>query len=189
MTFDAANFATGRYTAALNVVNYYENSTVGSVTNKAMLIHNQTASPFGSGWGLADLQRLTLDAQGNALITDGSGRISFFQFALGGPVQDLVVANYGPNNVSTLLGNGDGTFQEQRTFPAVDGPWSLAIGHFNQDAFEDLTVTNYYSNTISVLLGNGDGTFQAQFTFPVGYNTRYVANLKRLPDLPWDDDE
>ena len=29
---------------------------------------------------------------------------------------DLVVANYGSNTVSVLLGNGNGTFQTQQTF-------------------------------------------------------------------------
>jgi hypothetical protein len=42
---------------------------------------------------------------------------------------DLAVANQGSNNVSLLLGNGDGTFQAAQNFPAGDGhlPWRWGI--------------------------------------------------------------
>ncbi len=175
MPFDATGLATGRYDAALNVVNHYQASAVGSVTSKAMLVHNQIASPFGAGWGMSDLQRLQLDAQGNALITDGAGRTSFFKFsASAAPIQDLAVASQS-NIISILLGNGDGTFQSQATVPVGSSPASVAIGHFNPDAFEDLAVANKLSNTVSVLLGNGDGTFQSQATVPVGFLPLSVA--------------
>ena len=35
---------------------------------------------------------------------------------------DLVVANYSGNNVSVLLGNGDGTFAAQQTFAVGANP-------------------------------------------------------------------
>jgi len=63
------------------------------------------------------------------------------------------------NNVSVLLGNGDGTFQPRVSFEAGDGNSFVAVGDFNGDGYQDLAVTNYSSNNVSVLLGNGDGTF------------------------------
>ena len=73
---------------------------------------------------------------------------------------DLAVANYGSNDVSVLLGNGDGTFQNQVPYAVGDLPNALVAGDFNGDGRTDLAVANYGSNDVSVLLGNGDGTFQ-----------------------------
>ena len=72
---------------------------------------------------------------------------------------DLVVANFGSNTVSVLLGKGDGTFQPAQNLATGSGPTSLAVGDFNGDGKLDLVTTN--SVDLSVLLGNGDGTFQA----------------------------
>ena len=88
---------------------------------------------------------------------------------------DLVTANYGSNNVSVLLGNGDGTFQSAVNY-AVSYPYSVAVGDFNGDGKLDLVTANYYgSNTVSVLLGNGDGTFQSAVNYAVGSAPSSVA--------------
>jgi hypothetical protein len=81
---------------------------------------------------------------------------------------DLAVVNSGANNVSVLLGNGDGTFQPQVTYPVGTDPGSIVASDFNGDGRTDLAVANRSDNTVSVLLGNGDGTFQPQVTYPVG---------------------
>ena len=69
---------------------------------------------------------------------------------------DLAVANsglYGDGvGVSVLLGNGDGSFQAARLFPAGGGPFSVAVGDFNGDSFPDLAVANYDSNDVVTLL-------------------------------------
>src|SRR5437879_4793373 len=72
---------------------------------------------------------------------------------------DLVVANAGSNNISVLLGNGDGTFQAARTFPVGNRLEFVAVGDFNGDGKLDVAVASYNTNTVGVLLGNGDGTF------------------------------
>ncbi len=81
---------------------------------------------------------------------------------------DLVVANYGSNTVSVLLGNGNGTFQTQQTFATGSEPYSVAVASLNGDGKPDLVVANFGDSTVSVLLGNGNGTFQAQQTFATG---------------------
>src|SRR5215467_7993313 len=67
---------------------------------------------------------------------------------------DLAVANIGSNNVSVLLGNGDGSFQAAQDFGAGIWPISVAVGDFNGDGKPDLAVANYGSNNVSVLINN-----------------------------------
>ena len=85
---------------------------------------------------------------------------------------DLAVANYGSNDVSVFLGNGDGTFQAPVTYAVGTEPSALVAGDFTGDGRTDLAVANYGSNDVSVLLGNGDGTFQDQVRYAVGTATR-----------------
>ena len=55
---------------------------------------------------------------------------------------DLAVANAGTNDVSVLLGHGDGTFQDQVRYAAGTGPAALVAGDFNGDGRTDLAVAN-----------------------------------------------
>jgi hypothetical protein len=85
---------------------------------------------------------------------------------------DLALAggdlNTGAGEVAVLLGNGDGTFQPQLTYPVGGTPTSIVAGDFRGDGRTDLAVANEDANTVSVLVSNGDGTFQPQVTYPVG---------------------
>src|SRR6266568_4518891 len=109
---------------------------------------------------------------------------------------DLAVTDYSNNNVSVLLGNGDGTFQAPRTFPVGIHPAQVAVGDFNSDGKLDLAVADYGcsqechpspSNTVLVLLGNGDGTFRPAPNLTVGNGPAGVAvadlNGDGKPDL------
>jgi hypothetical protein len=58
------------------------------------------------------------------------------------------------NNVSVLLGNGDGSFQVAQNFGAGEGPPCVAVGDFNGDGLQDLAVANNFSNNVSVLINN-----------------------------------
>jgi hypothetical protein len=80
------------------------------------------------------------------------------------------------NNVSILLGNGDGTFQPAVNYAVVNEPVSVAVGDFNGDGKRDLAVANYggFRGRISILLGNGDGTFQPAVDYAVDSPT-FVA--------------
>jgi hypothetical protein len=105
----------------------------------------------------------------------------------GDGIPDIITANSGDNTVSVLLGNGDGTFQPQQTFPVGTGPTSVAVADLNGDGRPDIITGNSGSGSVSVLPGNGDGTFQPQQTFPVGTGLTSVAvadvNGDGKPDL------
>jgi FG-GAP-like repeat len=92
---------------------------------------------------------------------------------------DIVVSHVGPDTVSVLLNNGDGTFQAPRDFTVgafvQGGPSTLsgrpnfhrdlAVADFNRDGIPDIVVANHDSGDISVLFGRGDGTFAPQHRF------------------------
>ena len=68
---------------------------------------------------------------------------------------DLAVANWYSDNVSVLLGNGDGTFQSAVNYGAGEYPSSVAIGDLDGDGDLDLAVANTISNNVSVLINIG----------------------------------
>src|SRR5439155_755754 len=103
---------------------------------------------------------------------------------------DLVTANTGGNNVSVLLGRGDGTFAAQQAAPAPARglrPFAVAVADVNGDGRRDLITANKGDSTVSVLLGNGDGSFRPQQTFAVGRGVDAVTvadvNGDHKPDI------
>jgi hypothetical protein len=93
----------------------------------------------------------------------------------GSGVLDLAVVNPNFHNVSVLMGNGDGTFQNAVTYP-VD-PLSdlfIALGDVNGDGHLDIVTVG---SNVSVLLGNGNGTFQSAIT------THLNSTISRLQGI------
>jgi type II secretory pathway component GspD/PulD (secretin) len=80
---------------------------------------------------------------------------------LASATEDLVIANSASNNVTVLLGNGDGTFVEAAGSPYKVGktPSSVLLADFDGDGNLDFAVANQADNTISVFRGNGNGGF------------------------------
>ncbi len=72
------------------------------------------------------------------------------------------------NDVSVLLGNGDGTFQSPVRFAVGLGPVAVVSGDFGGDGRRDVASVNPTTNEVSVALGAGDGTLQAPVSYPVG---------------------
>ena len=97
----------------------------------------------------------------------------------------IAVSGLGGQNgdglVSVLLGNGDGTFQNARTFDSGGGfPTSVVVADLNRDGKPDLVVANCgaflgqafcpttANGVLAIFLGNGDGTFQKPTLYDSG---------------------
>ncbi|HSZ02816.1 MAG TPA: VCBS repeat-containing protein [Terriglobales bacterium] len=69
------------------------------------------------------------------------------------------------SGVSTLLGNGDGTFRTgTRLNVVLMGQYYIATADFNGDGKPDIAFLNLYNSSpqpILIFLGKGDGTFQS----------------------------
>jgi hypothetical protein len=72
-------------------------------------------------------------------------------------ILDFATANYQDNNISVVLGNGNGTFEKAIKYFSCYRPQSMSSGDFNHDNKLDIVVAN--ENGTSIFLGNEDGTF------------------------------
>lgn len=75
---------------------------------------------------------------------------------------DLVVASTIENNVSVLIGHGDGTFAAAVPYAVSTYPASVAIADLTGDGKKDILVArfgNFGNEGLGVLRGRGDGTF------------------------------
>src|SRR5215469_11940242 len=75
-------------------------------------------------------------------------------------IPDLAVANTGDNNVTILLGKGDGTFGPGQTYGTTpfgigqtQTPISIVVGDFNGDGNADLAVSTVPTGFLSGLGG------------------------------------
>ena len=111
----------------------------------------------------------------------------------GDGILDLATSNahdYSVNDVTILLGNGDGSFKPGLANSAGGySPGSLTIADLNADGVADLAVGKTQSGAIAILTGNGDGTFAAVMNFATAtsQNSGNIAaadfNGDGIPDL------
>jgi hypothetical protein len=75
---------------------------------------------------------------------------------------DLVIANADSENLTVLLGDGKGHFQQAKGSPVLAGhlPNDIAVADMNHDGNPDLVIANHQSPYVTILLGDGNGVFQ-----------------------------
>jgi predicted dienelactone hydrolase len=105
---------------------------------------------------------------------DGPTWITTGDFNGDGKLDLAVSASNGGSEteVSVLLGDGHGVFQQATNYTVGLNPVGVATADFNKDGKLDLAVVNN-AGSISILLGKGDGTFQTHVdytaaAYPVG---------------------
>ncbi len=110
---------------------------------------------------------------------------------------DLAITNISgccESSVSVMLGNGDGTFQQQVFYdlPGGIGLQSIQVADFDGDGNQDLSVatineeTATLSNQVAILFGKGDGTFNAPQFFDLATQPYSEANSVAAGDLNGD---
>jgi hypothetical protein len=125
---------------------------------------------------------------GNSPYAHGGGPYTLAVADVNGDgIPDVIAGIYGNDTLSVLLGNGDGTFQPQLTFPTGVGTYSyglysIAVADVNGDGKLDVISTNDLNSNVTVELGNGNGTFQS----PIAFATGNEPNGDALGDLNGD---
>ena len=84
---------------------------------------------------------------------------------------DIVVANYGTNNIGVFLGYGNGSFMNLSVLSTGFGssPYPVAVADFNNDTLLDIVVANQGTNNIDLFLGQGNGLFADRMMIAIEY--------------------
>lgn len=92
-------------------------------------------------------------------------------------ILDVAVCNYSSNNVSVLLGKGDGTFDAAVNYAVGTEPSAITVADLNGDGYPDIAVADEIGSTISILLNKADGTgtFNAAVNYPAGKAPRGIV--------------
>ena len=80
----------------------------------------------------------------------------------GSGFDDIITVNEKSGNISVLINNGDGTFEQPVVFKSGGlAPRDLVLGNFDNKPGLDLAVTNSGSADVAIFSGNGAGGFGA----------------------------
>jgi hypothetical protein len=150
---------------------YLENGTIFLGRGDGTL---QRAATFPAGAPSVDVALAVGDFNGDGKPDIAMTNYTYFE-TLRPPVFRIT-----ESDVRVFLGNGDGTFQDPRSYQTELIPGSVAVADVNGDGIADLIVAgqrpySYSDGAVGVLLGNGDGTFRAVQLYAAGSYPQSVA--------------
>jgi Flp pilus assembly secretin CpaC len=164
-TFPETSFAVGNNPVAIastdfNNDNLPDLAVANQNDNTVSILLNQDKGNFVAATNSPIALRKTETAP-SAVATGLFGNTFITSTGVTAQAADLVIANSTSDNVTVLLGNGDGTFREAGGSPYAVGknPSSVVVADFNGDGNADFAVANQADNTISVFIGDGNGGF------------------------------
>ncbi len=105
----------------------------------------------------------------NVLVASGPHALAVGDFN-GDGAPDVATANQTTDNVSVLLGGGDGTLRVEHGFSPhrIGDLADVSVGDFDRDGLDDLALLNRTSGQVEVYLSRGDGTFLFHLEFATG---------------------
>jgi len=132
-------------------------------------------------WALTDalttgINNIQSRAIGNGLIEVDSGDVN------GDGKVDIVVSNYGDDNVAILLGDGQGNLAPVSYYPTQDQPWQAIVRDVTGDGVLDLLVSSVGADTLEVHRGLGDGTFTLLQSLTLGSDPRNIETIDLTGD-------
>jgi hypothetical protein len=90
--------------------------------------------------------------------------------------QDIATSSANSNNISVLLGKGDGTFAAPLQYWTGDiWPFGMVLTDFNGDGKPDIVMAGVKGSTCAVLLGDGRGGFTSPYHFQIEGPSRWLA--------------
>src|SRR6266436_2069933 len=163
--FPSTSFAVGNNPVALassdfNNDNLPDLAVANQNDNSVSILVNQDSGNFVAATN-SPFKLASTETGPSAIATATFGNTFTTSSGVASLAPDLVIANSTSNNVTILLGNGDGTFQEATGSPYTVGknPSSVLVADFNGDGNSDFAVANKDDNTISIFKGDGKGGF------------------------------
>lgn len=204
LQFDGSLLPTGRYPARIKNSSNFGVSTASSFQFENILINNQINSPFGAGWELEGLQKLHLQPDGSALLTEGDGGIKRFSIGEGQKASGTfaeafasivsgagnstyefadfngdqfadVFYSQGLNKVNVHFGDGLGGFSDPIVLQNSVGHFSPVAFDVNNDGNKDILTPNQDSDSISIFINDGLGGFSGPNVIPAGDGPRSIA--------------
>ena len=182
--FDVTGLATGAYDYTVEVTSHFTNNATKVASSLArVLVVNEQSSILGAGWSVAGWQRVLAQSSGGAVVTDGTGSITYFT----GPCAAAPCTYVSPpGEFSTLSrqNGGDGTAFKRR-YPDGDEVYYLSDGRmaYAQDRFGNRTTYGYDSGSRLATITDPTGRVVA-----FGYESTPSQSSYKAGTLRWIDD-
>jgi len=169
--FDASTYATNVYAMDILVSAYYASTNTLLTTDVAtkLVVVNETNAPIAGGWTLAGIQRLYLQSDSAALITEGDGSAVYFAHvpsvyvSPGGEFSKLILSNLSGTNgwARIYLDSSKAVFDNTGKMVQL------------RDRFNNMTTVSYDGGGRVVKI-----TDPANLADTLGYGTNGLASIK-----------